>query len=148
MTGSCVVANQATGKVKVYQAVVGGILLLVLPFSYLTLKLGAPAYSVFIVHFIVELLAQLARMILLRKQIDLPVISYFKYVYKYVFIVVLVSSILPLYIHTLFLEGWLRFFVVGISCVLSVGITVFFIGFTQNERNFFVEKISNILRFR
>ena len=49
----CVIANQATGKVKVYQAVVGGILLLILPISYVALKLGAPAYSVFIVHFCV-----------------------------------------------------------------------------------------------
>lgn len=49
----CVVANQATGKVKVYQMVVGGILLTILPISYIVLKLGAPAYSVFIVHFCV-----------------------------------------------------------------------------------------------
>ena len=30
----CVIANQATGKVKVYQAVVGGVLLTILPISY------------------------------------------------------------------------------------------------------------------
>ena len=39
----CVIANQATGKVKVYQMVVGGILLTILPISYIVLKLGAPA---------------------------------------------------------------------------------------------------------
>ncbi|MEE1288394.1 MAG: lipopolysaccharide biosynthesis protein, partial [Bacteroidaceae bacterium] len=57
----CVIANQATGKVKVYQAVVGGLLLLILPISYIVLKMGAPAYSVFIVHFCVESVAQFAR---------------------------------------------------------------------------------------
>ena len=58
----CVIANQATGKVKIYQMVVGGILLLILPISYIVLKLGAPAYSVFIVHFLVESVAQFSRM--------------------------------------------------------------------------------------
>lgn len=37
----CIIANQATGKVKVYQAVVGGLLLLILPISYFVLRLGA-----------------------------------------------------------------------------------------------------------
>ena len=55
----CIIANQATGKVKVYQAVVGGILLAILPISYIVLKMGAPAYSVFIVHFCVESVLQI-----------------------------------------------------------------------------------------
>lgn len=40
---------QATGKIRLYQAVVGGILLLNLPVSYVALRFDAPAYSVMLV---------------------------------------------------------------------------------------------------
>ena len=52
-------ANQATGNVKTYQLMVGGILLTILPISYIVLNLGAPAYSVFIVHLCAEIIAQI-----------------------------------------------------------------------------------------
>ena len=142
----CVVANQATGKVKVYQAVVGGILLLIVPVSYVALKMGAPAYSVFIVHFCVECLAQLARMIMLRKLIQLPLSAYLVKIYVPVILVVSIAIPLPFYVHTLFIEGWQRFIIVGFTCVFSVSLTVFILGLTNGERNFFINKAKSILK--
>ena len=142
----CVVANQATGKVKVYQAVVGGILLLIVPVSYVALKMGAPAYSVFIVHFCVECLAQLARMIMLRKMIQLPLSAYLVKIYVPVILVVSIAIPLPFYVHTLFIEGWQRFIIVGFTCVFSVSLTVFILGLTNGERNFFINKAKSILK--
>lgn len=144
----CVIANQATGKVKVYQAVVGGILLLILPLSYVALILGAPAYSVFIVHFCVESIAQFARMYMLRKLINLPLRAYLKNIYLPIISVVLISIILPLYVQSLFPEGFLRLIYVGFVSVISVGVTVFVIGLTNGERKFFADKVFHILRIR
>ena len=141
----CVIANQATGKVKVYQAVVGGVLLTILPISYTVLKLGAPAYSVFIVHFCMEL-AQFSRMYMLRKLINLPIRQYFNNIYIPIVGTVFVSIILPIFVHMQFEEGWLRFIVVGFTCVLSVSLSAFFIGFTKNEREFFLDKGLRILK--
>lgn len=142
----CVIANQATGKVKVYQAVVGGVLLTILPISYTVLKLGAPAYSVFIVHFCVELVAQFSRMYMLRKLINLPIRQYLNNIYIPIVETVFVSIILPIFVHMQFEEGWLRFIVVGFTCVLSVSLSAFFIGFTKNEREFFLDKGLRILK--
>ena len=142
----CVIANQATGKVKVYQAVVGGVLLTILPISYTVLKLGAPAYSVFIVHFCMELVAQFSRMYMLRKLINLPIRQYFNNIYIPIVGTVFVSIILPIFVHMQFEEGWLRFIVVGFTCVLSVSLSAFFIGFTKNEREFFLDKGLRILK--
>ncbi len=142
----CVIANQATGKVKVYQAVVGGILLTILPVSYVVLKLGAPAYSVFIVHFCVEMVAQLARMIMLRKLIRLSVIRYFKNIYIPVVLTVVVAVILPVIVHERLEQGWIRFFVVGVTCVFSVTTSVFVIGLKGNERRFIFDKVLHILK--
>ena len=140
----CVIANQATGKVKVYQMVVGGILLTILPISYFMLRLGAPAYSVFIVHFCVEGVAQVARMYMLRKLINLPIRSYLRDIYMPVIMVVVISCILPIYIHNQLPNGLMRFLVVGVTCVLSVGITAFIVGLTKDERNFFLNKVIKV----
>ena len=144
----CVIANQATGKVKVYQTVVGGILLTILPISYIVLKLGAPAYSVFIVHFCVESVAQFTRMYMLRKLINLPVRQYLHNIYFPIVATVAVAIILPTIIHLQLDNGWMRFIAVGFASVVSVGASAFFIGFTKNERLFFWDKGLRLLRIR
>ena len=49
-----IIANQATGKVRKYQAICGTLLLMILPISYVCLLLGYPAYAGFVVHFVIE----------------------------------------------------------------------------------------------
>ena len=132
----CVVANQATGKVKIYQTVVGGILLTILPISYIVLKLGVPAYSVFIVHFCVESIAQFARMYMLRKLIYLPLRAYMRNIYLPIIAVVVVSCILPLCVHLQLTESFISFITVSIISVISVAITIIIIGLTKEERYF------------
>ena len=144
----CVIANQATGKVKIYQMVVGGILLLILPISYVVLKLGAPAYSVFIVHFCIESVAQFSRMYMLRNLIHLPLWQYMKNIYIPIISTVAIAIILPLVVRMQFAEGWLRFLAVGFTCVLSVGASSYFIGFTKQERVFFLDKSLRLLRIK
>ena len=144
----CIIANQATGKVKIYQMVVGGILLLILPISYVVLKLGAPAYSVFIVHFCIESVAQFSRMYMLRKLIHLPLWQYMKNIYIPIVSTVVIAIILPLVVRMQVAEGWLRFLAVGFTCVLSVGASSYFIGFTKQERVFFLDKSLRLLRIK
>lgn len=144
----CVIANQATGKVKVYQAVVGGLLLLILPISYIVLKMGAPAYSVFIVHFCVESVAQFARMYMLRNMIDLPLWSYVKNIYLPIMGVVLLSVVLPMLVYNNMQEGIIRLLAVGMTCVVSVAMTSLFIGMTRNERTFLIDKSLRVLKIR
>lgn len=144
----CIIANQATGKVKIYQMVVGGILLLILPISYVVLKLGAPAYSVFIVHFCIESLAQFSRMYMLRNLIHLPLWQYMKNIYIPIVSTVAIAIILPLVVRMQVSEGWLRFLAVGFTCVLSVGASSYFIGFTKQERVFFLDKSLRLLRIK
>ena len=53
MGGAFMVAAQSTGRVRFYQSVVGGILLAIVPVSYVVLRLGAAPWSVFLIHFCV-----------------------------------------------------------------------------------------------
>lgn len=135
-----VVANQATGNVKKYQAVCGSILLLILPVSYIVLKLDFPAYSVFIVHFIIEIIAQFARMFMLRSLIGIRIREYFKYIYMPVSLVVLCSVVLPFIVYESMNDTTLRFCIMCIISMLSVGLTVYLIGLSGNERVFVCSK--------
>ena len=140
-----IVANQATGKVKKYQAVCGTTLIMILPISYVLLKLGLPAYSVFIVHFVMECVCQLARMTMLRPLIGLRIRDYFTHVYSKIFIVVALSAIPPSVVYNLMDDTVLRFFVVGTVCVVSVSLVAYHLGLTTNERVFVMEKVKSTL---
>ena len=141
VSNPCIIANQATGKVKVYQITVGSILLLIVPISYIALLLGAPAYSVFIVHFSMECVAQFFRMYLLQNLINLPIRAYLDNIYKPVIIVAVLSILLPLYLKSLIPAAFTRLFVVVVSSILSVTLFVFIIGLTKDERQFIIGKL-------
>ena len=130
------VANQATGKVRRYQAVCGTILLMILPVSYVCLKLGCPAYSVFVVHFVMESVAQLARMVMLRPLIGIRIRDYVKNIYIKVLFVAGLSVLVPLIVYLNMDATVLRFFIVCALCVLSVGTVAYTIGLSSNERIF------------
>lgn len=140
-----IIANQATGKVKKYQATCGTILLLILPVSYICLKIGMPAYSVFIVHFLIESITQLVRMFLLRPLIGIRVMDYFRYIYSQVLLVIAISVILPALVYFNMEDTVVRFFVVGIVCVLSVSMTAYTLGLSSNERVFVKAKALGVL---
>lgn len=144
ISNPCIIANQATGKVKIYQIVVGTTLLLILPFSYIALLNGAPAYCVFIVHFCMEVVAQFFRMYLLHKEINLPIIAFVKHIYIPVIYVAIISSIIPIFLHLNLSYGLVRLIVVVTSSIISVSLVVFILGITNDERSFIYNKIKTL----
>lgn len=146
LSNPLMVANQATGKVRKYQAICGTILLLILPVSYICLLLGCPAYSVFIVHFVMESITQAVRMVLLRPLIGIRIRDYFRHIYLRVFVVVILSVILPFLVYGQMDDTVLRFFTVCIACVLSVGSVTYTVGLSSSERKFIKSKISEFTK--
>lgn len=136
LSNPLMIANQATGQVRKYQTICGSILLLILPISYMCLKLGLPAYSVFLVHFAMETITQLVRMILLRPLIGISILDYIRKIYTRVFAVVAISVIGPFFVYKNMDNMTMRFFIVCIICVLSVSIVVYTVGLTNHERIF------------
>lgn len=139
-----IIANQATGKVKKYQAVCGTILLLILPISYILLKLGCPAYSVFIVHLAMEGIALFARMIMLRPLIGINIMDYVTNIYSKVLIVVTLSILPPMIAYFNIGAGVFRFFVVCILCATSVISFVYTVGLSSKERTFVLSRAMSV----
>lgn len=142
LSNPLIIANQATGKVKKYQAVCGTTLIMILPISYVCLRLGMPAYSVFIVHFVMESLCHIARMTMLRPLIGVRIRDYVRHIHVYVVSVTVLAVIIPLVAYLLMDNTILRFFVICTLCVLSVSVVTFYIGLTKHERIVVTEKVS------
>lgn len=134
------IANNATGKVRTYYVVCGSLMISILPISYVVLKLGCPAYSVFLVHFCIEGITQVVRLFMVRKRLQLSIRKYATAVYLPIILVTIVSALFPSWVYSVMQPGWGRFFVIGLVSVTSVVVTVFALGLTRSERSFFVEQ--------
>mgnify|MGYP003317749700 CR=1 FL=1 len=126
---------QATGKIKLYQSVVGGILLLNFPVSFFILKFGAPAYYVLLISVILTIVAMAARLFIIKR---LTKFSIFKYLGKVVVPCLVVSGlsfILPFIVKLKIIESFGRLCLITfISCCMIIVFT-FYIGLTKNERD-------------
>lgn len=129
-----IIANQATGKVKKYQAVCGGMLLCIVPVAYIVLKLGGNPESVFVVHGCIAILTQIARIYMMRDLIDVNFTKYIQKVAAPVFLVGLVSPILPLTIYLNTRVNFLSFLMVCLVSVASTSAAIWFLGTNSHEK--------------
>lgn len=136
MANSLIISAQATGKIRMYQICVGGILLLIVPLSYICLLFISVPEIVFIVNILVSLCAQIVRLYLLKNLISLNMYDYFKEVILKIIGVMLLSVILPLFVYFFLDLSLLRFMLVGVSCVISTGLSIYFYGLENRERKY------------
>ena len=140
-----VVANRATGKVRMFEMISGGVLFLVFPVSWILLEYGFPAYSVFIVNFVLEGVALLARMLVLRYLIEIGIREWVQNLFLRIGLVIITSVILPSVVYVSLQEGIVRFIAVGMSCMFSVFVTTYLLGLTTSERKFVGAKLLRII---
>jgi hypothetical protein len=127
-------AAQATGKIKVYQAVVGGFLLLNLPCSYIALELGAPAQSVLVIAIVITTLAFIIRLIIVRRLLDFPIKPFIQQLIKPLIIACIISVPLPLAINLAMHESIVRFFLVIVVSMSTIGLSFYFLALQKDEQ--------------
>ena len=131
---------QATGKIKTYQSVVGGILLLNLPISWIILECGFPSYSVVIVAVIIDLISMLARVSIVGKLTFFNVREFFFKVALPCILVTLISLVIPLFLHLNENIGLLRLSEVTITSIIFIVLSAIIIGATKSERKILFDK--------
>jgi len=134
ISGPLVTAMLATGDIKKYQIIVGGLQMLNLPVSYLFLRLGAIPESVTLVSIIISQLCLFARLLLLRNMIGLKIMYYMKYVYFNVITVSLLSLVLPFFLVRSVSLSLSSFIIVSLLSVLNTIIVELFVGCSKEER--------------
>lgn len=140
-----ITAMLATGRIKKYQIIAGGINLLNLPVSYLFLRFGAAPEFVFIIAIIFSFIVQGARLLLLRGMINLSIRDFLMNVYANVGFVTFLSIILPLIVSTYSPPNLVSFLTSVLVTMLWSILIILFVGCKKDERAFIFNKIKAVI---
>ncbi len=133
ISGPLWMSVQATGKIKNYQIIIGSNILSNLFFGYIFLLLGYNPIIIFWIKIIVNLFTLFARVLFLKKMIQLSIKLFLKKVVLRILFVVTISLPLP-FLLLYFTSGiWGIFFVTFIS-LLAVSISIYFVGILSTEQ--------------
>jgi O-antigen/teichoic acid export membrane protein len=124
----------ATGKMALYQTLIYGTQLLILPISYIFLKFGYQPEIVFYIMIIITVVCFVLRLIVLKYLAQLSIYSFIKDVIIKSAIVFLLVYIPLQCIVFYFEESLSRLIVVILTDIFIAGIATFFIGLTKQER--------------
>ena len=135
------ISAAATGTVKVYQSVIGGLLLLIVPIAYIILKMGAAPYMVFVVHLCIACIAFVARLLIIRPLVNLSIRTYAKKVFIPCMMVLTLSAITAFVIKKVLIGSLLISIIAAAITCLSVILYSYTLGLSREERMFVIDKI-------
>ncbi|PRY55286.1 Na+-driven multidrug efflux pump [Arcticibacter pallidicorallinus] len=126
-------AIQATGRIKVYQTLIGTVLLLNLPIAYLLLHSGKAAYTVLVSFILIEAVACTLRLVILKSLAGLSINTFVNRVFMRE-IIPLCCAVLVCFLVTSNFEGEGRFIITIVCSSLVFIVTVYFLGLCQDEK--------------
>jgi O-antigen/teichoic acid export membrane protein len=127
-------AVSATGRIKSYQIVTGGLLILNLPVSYIFLKAGYPPEITMYIAIGIAIISQVSRVLFVNKIHKMHINSYIKEVIIIIITVTALSYISPYILHKLMIEGFTKMIVVVVASIVNSILVIYLLGLTRNER--------------
>jgi O-antigen/teichoic acid export membrane protein len=146
VSGPLMTAIQATGKIKVYQAVVGSLLMLILPISYFLLKLGYSPEITLYVNIVISIIALSFRLYLVWKLLEFPIKRFVEEIILKNILIVLLSFSLPLLIRTSIDEHFIRLIVIVFVTLIWNAVIIFSLGLQKSEKAIVIRGINKILK--
>lgn len=140
ISGPLITAMLATGNIRNYQIIVGGLQMLNLPTSYILLSLGAIPETVLIVAVLISQCCLIARLYMLKKMIKLKIKDYLKKVYFNIITVSIIAIILPICMQERLAENFINFLLSSLICMLCTYLSIYYIGCSYEERKFIYNK--------
>ncbi|MBA7532198.1 hypothetical protein ES705_24424 [subsurface metagenome] len=141
ISGPLMTAAQASGRIRKYQSIVGGLLLLILPISYILLRMGLPPQTTLYVSISVSIVALFARLHIISPLVNLSIITFIRSVLFRVLLVAITSIIFPIIIKYSINQDLIRFFAVCFVSFLSVTMTIYWVGLRIDEQIFMKGKL-------
>lgn len=136
LSNSLITSMHASGKVRDYQIVVGGLSLLTLPVAYVCFKIGYPPQVAMWVSAAVAVVCHFARQLLLRRTINFPMGAFLRKVSLRVVLITVLSAVVPVGLSIIMDDGWGELVVV---CCVSVAATAglgYAVGMDVGEKAF------------
>lgn len=142
------IANNATGNIRNYQLVEGGMLLLIVPIAYIGLKLGGNPDTVFVVQLLVMIIVQTLRIFLVCHKIRMSRKLYMKNVILRVFTVGGASIVIPMLIYNMVTieDAIVSILIITVFSWISIFTFTYILGLNSNEREFINSKTKIILK--
>lgn len=134
---------QAVGNIKIYQILVGGLLLANLPIAYLILKLGYPVYTVLVSYIMIEFIACIIRLLLAKRLAKLNITLYLKKV-----ILPIISATIPILIVGFVIVSFFDFYARWVfTCSILMclyALSIVLIGLNKEEKSYIINIISKL----
>jgi O-antigen/teichoic acid export membrane protein len=124
----------ATGKIRNYELVIGGMALSVFPITWMAFKLGASPVATYVIYFCTYFMMIFVRLYMVKDLIHISAWSYVKEVFIRVSVVGAGALLFPLLITFLQDDSVLRLLEVCFSSVVCVIGSVFLLGMKKDER--------------
>lgn len=142
MSNPMITAMLATGDIRRYQLVVGGLQLLNLPVSYVCLKFGAMPEVTVIVAIAISQICLWARLIMLNKATGFPILPFVSDVYMTLLLkVVCATLVFPLLMNIVKPDGFAGFVVSAGTCVIVTLLVIWSLGLEPDERQWVKDKL-------
>lgn len=131
----------ATGKIRNYQIIVGGLQMMNFPLSYLFLKMGFLPEVVVMIAIALSLVCLVARLIMLRGMIQLPVSRFLHNVCGKILLVTVLSVIIPLLVRWKLPTNLYGLIISCIICLIWTAAILFIFGCSVSERRFLRDRL-------
>lgn len=134
-------AKGATGNIKIYQISLTLIGALHIPFAWLSFELGAGAEYSMYVYLVLVIIMQFVRIWFVCRSVNLSIRTFILKVLIRCFLVIVLSSIIPILLHILLYPSLLTTIIVGGVSVVGVVFSTLFVALTTSERNALLKPI-------
>lgn len=146
LSNPLMIASQSVGRVKMYQSVVGGLMLLILPIAYVALKLGGNPEVVFIVHLLIAVVALISRVVIVGRMVAFSFVSYVRKVFLPVVSVFVIAASASAILFCIAPDGGiLKTTIISILTLALTGTAILIAGVNANERKLLWGKISCLM---
>lgn len=142
------IVNQAEGNIKKFQICECSLLAMILPLSYIALKIGYSAESVFIVQLVIEIIAQFVRAKIVLPKIQMSFRDYFVRVYARIIIVFIPTLSFCLLLCFYLPANFYSFFFNTLCTIFMLCIMVYFLGVTKVEKKSIKKIIKTKIRIK
>lgn len=144
-----VMAIHAVGRMKAVNLTSGTALLLILPVTYILLKLGASPVTVFWVNVIPWLIELFFELYWLNKYINFPFMGFYRKVYAVVFPLAALMFLVPYLVKiSLSFSGWGEFLTVCTVSVVSSCLIIGYLGISKDLRKKIIAKTYSQIKSR
>ena len=138
----------ATGDIKKYQICVTAVGGMVFPLTWVAYALGATPEKTYIIYFLIYCVVLYVRLAIVRQKIGLAISRYLYDVLARIIPVSICGLIIPMAIIYLIPPSFFRIIITGLISVMIIGVAIYFVGLSKNERIIITGKILSTIHLR